>query len=180
MASRIGRVRRHGRGQTLVEFALTLPVFLLMTLGVVDAARLYMAQIALTGGVREAAMFASTGNYGLWCRNPADPSQADPTMPVPVACPAGANAANYGADPGNLAYRIAIETQGLDYTRITLFPPTCGTGAGAPTSACSAVPSPTRVAVHARYTFDVLTPVLSQIWGSSVVIDATSTAQVIK
>jgi Flp pilus assembly protein TadG len=180
MLPRSGRARRCGRGQTLVEFALILPAFLLTTLGVLDGARVYMAQISLTNAVREAAMFASTGNYNAWCRDPGDESQADPSMPVPVACPAGASAANYAGDPGNLAYRVAIESSGLDFSRITLFAPTCGTGAGAPASSCPAVPSPTLVQIHAAYRFDVLTPGLSQIWGSSVTLDATSTARVIQ
>ena len=180
MLPRRGRARRYGRGQTLVEFALILPVFLLMTLGVLDGARVYMAQISLTNGVRGAAMFASAGNYNAWCRNPSDGAQADPSMPVPIACPAGAGVNNYAADPDNLAYRVAMDASGLDFSRITLFAPTCGTGSGAPSTSCAAVTSPTLVQVHATYEFTVLTPILSQLWGSTVTLDASSTARVIQ
>jgi Flp pilus assembly protein TadG len=53
------RARRKDRGQSLVEFALVLPLVLLLTLGIVDAARLFAADVSLTNGVREAALFAA-------------------------------------------------------------------------------------------------------------------------
>jgi hypothetical protein len=101
-------------------------------------------------------------------------------MPVPIACPAGAGATNYSADPNNLAYRVAMDASGLDFSRITLFAPTCGTGSATPTTSCPAVTSPTLVKVHATYRFALLTPILSQIWGSNITLDATSTARVIQ
>jgi hypothetical protein len=172
-----GRGRRRGRGQGLAEFALILPVFLLMTLAVVDGARVYLAQISLTNGVREAALFALKGNFNTWCRNPSDPSQADPSVPVSVSCPPGASSANFGADPGNLAYRIAVETGGMDRTKIVLSQPLCGMGPGAPTLSCAGAVKPNYVTVKATYTFTPITPLISQIWGSSVVLTATSTAR---
>jgi Flp pilus assembly protein TadG len=180
MLPRSGRARRHERGQTLAEFALILPVFLLMTLGVLDGARLYMAQISLTNGVREAALYASRGNYNAWCRDPSDATQHDSSMPVPVSCPTGANANNYAGDPDNVAYRVGMQASGLDLSRVTLLAPKCGTGTGAPTASCAAITSPTMVKIEATYRFDVLTPILSQIWGSSVNLSASSTARVIQ
>jgi len=169
--------RRRGRGQSLAEFALILPVFMVMTLAVVDGARVYMAQIALTNGVREAALFAVKGNYNAWCRNPSDPSQADSSMPVSVPCPSGTTAAHYGADPGNLAFRIAADASGMNPAQIVLAQPLCGLGPGAPTLSCSAVTNPVYVTVKATYTFHPITPILSQIWGSSLVLSATSTGR---
>jgi Flp pilus assembly protein TadG len=178
MSARSRRGRHRGRGQTLVEFALILPVFLMLTLAVVDGARVYMAQIELTNGVREATLYAAKGNYNVWCRNPSDPSSADPSMPVTVSCPAGSAATNYGADPANLAYRIASEAQGMDRTRIVLAKPLCGLGPAAPASLCSAVPTPKYVTLRATYAFPLITPILAQLWGSSVVLTATSTGRV--
>jgi Flp pilus assembly protein TadG len=171
-------VRRRQRGQTLTEFALILPVFLMLTLGVVDGARVYMAQIQLTNGVREAALFATKGNYNAWCRNPADPTQADASMPVPVPCPAGTTAANYSADPGNLAYRIAADSSGMDLSRVVMAQPKCGLGPALPTSSCSVVTTPVYVTVSATYTFNPITPIISQLWGRSVVLSASSTGRV--
>src|SRR5438045_1839844 len=115
--------RRRGRGQSLAEFALILPVFMVMTLAVVDGARVYMAQIALTNGVREAALFAVKGNYNAWCRNPTDPSQADASIPVSVPCPPGTTSVHYSADPGNLAFRIAADASGMNPGQIVLAQP---------------------------------------------------------
>jgi hypothetical protein len=171
------RGRRRERGQGLVEFALILPVFLMMTLVVVDGARVYMAQIALTNGVREAALFAVKGNYNAWCRDPSDASQADPGMPVSVPCPAGSGATHYSADPGNLAYRLAAEGSGMNVASVVLAQPLCGLGPGAPASSCGAVANPIFVTIKATYAFTPLTPMLAQIWGNSIVLSASTTGR---
>jgi Flp pilus assembly protein TadG len=46
-------------GQAIAEFALLLPVFLAVTVGIVDGARLFGAYIPLTNAVREGALYAS-------------------------------------------------------------------------------------------------------------------------
>lgn len=162
----------------MVEFALILPVFLVVTLAVIDGSRAFTAQIELTNGVRNAALFAYKGNYNSWCRDPSDPTDADPSMPVSVACPTGTTAANYNGDPTNLAYRIAAEASGMDITQITLSPPLCGLGPGAPASSCSSVANPKYVTITATYRFTPLTPLLSQFWGGNIILTATSTARV--
>jgi hypothetical protein len=169
MALTLGRV---GRGQSLAEFALVLPIFLALTLFVIDGARVFMAQISLTNGVREATMFALAGHYGEWCRDPSESGEAT------VSCPAGAGSANYQPDPGNLAYRLAGETQGLDNSRITLLPPLCGLGPGAPTQSCPDVVAPVYVTIRATYRFDPITPGLSQLWGSTILLQSSATARV--
>jgi Flp pilus assembly protein TadG len=162
----------------VVEFALILPAFLVVTLAVIDGSRAFTAQIELTNGVQSAAMYAYKGNYNAWCRDPSDPSQADPSMPVTVSCPAGTTAANYDGDPTNLAYRIAAEASGMDLTQITLSQPLCGLGPGAPASSCASVANPKYVTVTATYRFTPLTPLLSQFWGGNIILTATSTARV--
>jgi Flp pilus assembly protein TadG len=57
-----GQRAPQGRGQALVELALVLPVILLLTIGVLDGARLFTTHISLLGGTREAVMFASAGD----------------------------------------------------------------------------------------------------------------------
>ena len=57
-----------------MEFALILPVFLLLTLGVVDMARVFTSYIALTNGVANAAIYAGQGtNYLKWCSGSSHP-----------------------------------------------------------------------------------------------------------
>jgi hypothetical protein len=51
--------RAGGRGQGLVEFAISLPVVLLMVLFGVDFGRVFVGWISLTNAVREAANFAA-------------------------------------------------------------------------------------------------------------------------
>jgi hypothetical protein len=126
-------------------------------------------------------MFASHGTYYLqWCRDPANAAQADPEMPVSVTCPANTTATNYSADPTNMSYRIASETYGLDRTRITFSTPLCGAGPAAPTVACAppGATKPKYVLITASYRLDLLTPILSNIWGTPVNITATALARV--
>lgn len=55
--------RRRRRGQTLVEFALTLPILLLLMFGIVEFGRIFQAWITVQNAARDAARFAITGNY---------------------------------------------------------------------------------------------------------------------
>ena len=50
--------RHAGRGQSLVEFALVLPIFLLIVMGIVDLGRGVFAYNSVTNGAREAARLA--------------------------------------------------------------------------------------------------------------------------
>jgi hypothetical protein len=47
----------------LVEFAVALPVFLVLVFGVMDLGRLYFTQITAQHALREAGRFAVTGNH---------------------------------------------------------------------------------------------------------------------
>jgi Flp pilus assembly protein TadG len=51
------------RAQALVEFALIVPVMLLMTLGMIDLGRAFVFGIAVQEGTRQAARLAATANY---------------------------------------------------------------------------------------------------------------------
>jgi len=63
------------RGATAVEFALLLPVLLLLLFGIIDFGRALNAQITLTQAVREGARLASFGQG-----NAATMSQANATV----------------------------------------------------------------------------------------------------
>lgn len=153
------------RGQTLVEFALVLPVFLLLTLGVVDGARVFSAYIAVTNAAREGALYAAAGtNYSKWC-----------STTTTVACPTGWSAGNQSTDPDNIAFRVQQETQGLTQTAITLDPPTCADASGT-TITCGS--SAVRVTVKVRYEMNLLVPVVGALLGSPVRMDATTSAMI--
>ena len=92
--------RRHAasdsrdRGSVAVEFALLLPVLLLLIFGIIDFGRAINAQITLTQAAREGARLASLG-YSTSAVTTRAQSAATGLSPVPTvtvtsACPTGA------------------------------------------------------------------------------------------
>lgn len=65
-------MRRNTSGQSLVEFAIVLPLLLLVFLGIFEFGRFYFTKLTLQHAVREATRFAITGNVL------ADPETGDP------------------------------------------------------------------------------------------------------
>lgn len=56
--------RRKARsGQTLAEFALTLPILLLLIFGIIEFGRIFQAWVTLQNAARAAARYATTGQY---------------------------------------------------------------------------------------------------------------------
>ena len=155
--------RQHSRGQTLVEFALILPVFLLLTLGVVDGARIFTSYISITNAAREGALYAANGtNYLNWC-----------SATTTVVCPAGSTASNQKNNPDNIAYRVQQESTGLTQASIILDPPACANSAGS-TIPCGA--SASRVTIKVKYSMPLLVPVIGALLGSPVQMTATTSA----
>jgi Flp pilus assembly protein TadG len=59
---KLGRqLRRSERGQSLVEFAMVLPLFLIIVFGIVDFGRAYSAYVQLNNGAREGARYGAVG-----------------------------------------------------------------------------------------------------------------------
>ena len=82
------------RGSVAVEFALLLPVLLLLIFGIIDFGRAINAQITLTQAAREGARLASLG-YSTSAVTTRAQSAATglspvPTVTVTTACPTGA------------------------------------------------------------------------------------------
>lgn len=145
----------------MVELALILPVFLFLTVGVVDLARVFAAYVALNDGVREAALFAADGDgYNRWCAIPPDDT---------IACPPG-SATHQFPNPNNIAYQLEFDAVGLDPTQVTLEAPACAPSPCGPTSA---------VTVAVSYRVALLTPVLNGVFGGSVTLSSSTTAKVI-
>ncbi len=95
-------IRRHkparAQGQELVEFALVVPVLLLVVFGVLDLGRLYHAAITITNAAREGARFATMppgDDEGTEAATQAEAqnSRIDLTDPliseIEIACPEG-------------------------------------------------------------------------------------------
>ncbi len=61
--SPLERMRRRRKGQTLAEFAITLPILLLLMFGIIEFGRIFQAWVTLQNSARAAARYASTGQY---------------------------------------------------------------------------------------------------------------------
>ncbi len=66
------RIGRSARGNTLIEFALVLPLFMLFVLGTFEFAHLFYVQLTLQSAVREATRVATVGGT---LPDPANPGQ---------------------------------------------------------------------------------------------------------
>src|SRR5438477_12830285 len=75
-------------GQTLVEFALTLPLLLLLLFGIIEFGRIFQAWVTLQNAARAATRYAVTGQY-------------DQTMFPPSAMNADWNPGSNGSAPPN-------------------------------------------------------------------------------
>ena len=145
--------RTRSRGQSLVEFTLLLPVFLLLFAATLDLGRIYMAQISVTNAAREGAMQASR-----------TPTAFVPDQPCPTSSP----------DSDLVMCRTLLEAEGSMVSvqpadvQLTCNPATCATGLG------------NTATVTVTGHFQLLTPLLSAFFGGNqnVTFMSSSTAQV--
>ena len=61
--SAVGRAHRGRCGQSLVEFAMVVPLFFLLLFGIIEIGRVFFVQMTLQNAVRQAGRFAVTGNH---------------------------------------------------------------------------------------------------------------------
>lgn len=152
LTSVLRRLRRHratrSRGQSLVEFALILPVFMLFFATTLDLGRLAMAQLSLSNAAREGAFQAST-----------TPASFDNTLPCPtdglsnlVVCRVQLEAKSSG---------VAIAPSDIS---LTCSVSGCPTGMG------------NRVTVSVLGHFQLLTPILTPFFGGSQNVTFTKSA----
>ncbi len=88
------------RGAIAVEFALLIPIFIVLVMGVIEFGRGYNATIELTGAVREGARALALGD-----------SETEARDAVIAASP--------GLDPAQMAFVIDQCTSGNERARIT-------------------------------------------------------------
>jgi Flp pilus assembly protein TadG len=92
-----GRGLAGDRGATAVEFALLLPIVLMMVFGLIDFGRALNAQISLTQAAREGARLAALGGStsAVTARTQSAAGNLGGTVTVTVTpCPANATQAN--------------------------------------------------------------------------------------
>jgi Flp pilus assembly protein TadG len=90
MAYRLARNARQDRGAAAVEFALLLPLLLLIVFGIIDFGRALNAQITLTQAAREGARMAALGESNVVSGTQAAATGLSPVTVTVTSCPAGA------------------------------------------------------------------------------------------
>ena len=150
----LDRTRRHlaerSRGQSLVEFALLLPVFMLFFATTLDLGRLAAAQLSVANAAKEGAFQASS-----------TPTDFNPSNPCPST-----------GDSNLVLCRVQLELKGSGISvnpsdiAVTCSQSGCPTGMGS------------RVTVTVTGRFQLLTPILSPFFGgTNVAFTRSSTVQ---
>ncbi len=158
---------RRGRqsAQALTEFALILPVLVLILLGVVDFGRVFYYWTSMANAAREGARYATT----------------HPTA-ITASCK---------GDPSNIKYRVKQEagtTMVLADSNIAVYWVDSSTGTKTDAAAnCNPLPgdqriyqNPNAVRVDVNYDFRAITPVISNFWGGGGLRIASSATMVIE
>lgn len=85
-------IKGRDRGAAAVEFALLLPLLLLLVFGIIDFGRLLNAQVTLTQAAREGARLVSLGQPNVTTRTQgAATGLKNVTVTVLTACPVGSS-----------------------------------------------------------------------------------------
>lgn len=143
--------RRHRKsGQSLVEFAVILPILLAMVAGAVDLGRMFYAYVTIESAAREGAFYGASR------------PRCDINQPGCV-------------DPGNVTWRLTQDLSGLQGATWTI---QCHDTSGAPraNSACAEGDS---YVVGITYPFQLVTPILSSVVGAGFNISTSESALVL-
>jgi Flp pilus assembly protein TadG len=106
------------RGATVVEFALLLPVLLLILLGIVDFGRILNAQVTLSQAAREGARLVALDQPDVSSRTQAAATGLSPVgVAITSSCPTGAGPSSDGSVETSYSFQF---TPGLGYL-VTLF-----------------------------------------------------------
>ncbi len=152
--ARLHALARSERGQALVEFALVMPIAVVLLLAVGDMARLYTTMITIESAAREAADYGASGSIGWALENETDTRSAI----LERACIASQNLTDFTGDRSSCT-NPAVTT--------TLLEPDGSEATSA--SACDdpdRLGGPCRVQVDLLYQFDLLIPFGLEVGGN--------------
>jgi PKD repeat protein len=142
--------REKSRGQSLVEFALVLPVFLVFLAAALDLGRVFFANITLNNAAREGAFEAAKHPVAFTNGSPCD----------------------WGDNAARVVCRVQFESS---KSAITIDPTDIKESCS---STCTAAYGST-VTVRVRGTFQLVTPILSAIFGGQTIpLRSSATAQI--
>lgn len=147
-------LRPRSRGQALVEFALILPVFLLLLVIAIDFGRLFYTYVQINNAAREGAAVAIYA----------------PTNATQIASHATGEK-NAQGQRGDIENAIVVTTSCADST-LARTPIDCSLAQGGTGSGYT-------VTVNVNQRFVFLTPLISSMFGSSLQLNASATAAVL-
>jgi TadE-like protein len=165
--SRLLSARRRRRGQGLVEFALVIPIFLLVLFGLIDVGRYVYLNSTLSQAAREGARL---GSVEVSYRGSTDPACGAIGGPV---CPA--NDTVLRADITAAANRMMSPFGSVGSVQISCVqkgttPPT-GSWVG---TVCNFNAPGSIISVRVTASFTPITPLISQIFGTKSLSGSTS------
>lgn len=154
------------RGQALVEFALIIPIFLLIVFGIVDVGRYVYMNSVLSQAAREGARVASVEAYWIGSSDPKCGTAKGPVCPPAVTGATG----SLQADVTAAANRMVAPFGAVKDVYFSCQPAAgAAPPAGWTNTDCAAgnrTPTTDAVWVRVDLTFTPLTPVISQIIGT--------------
>jgi Flp pilus assembly protein TadG len=162
---RLWRPRARGAGslgQSMVEFALIVPMFTLLVFGLIDLGRDIYIQEEITNAAREGARFAAISSL---CTDNSISGCSDPSNVVWHVVNESSGLGLVGGSAGNI--QVSAINGGTTY---------CGYGPCTPnyTTYASNAVAGSVIKVKLTYTFTVLTPVIGQIVGNSINLSSTA------
>ena len=183
-------MRRHrpqSGGQALVEFALVLPVFLLLLFGLIDGARFVYMNSVVSQAAREGARVAASEARYIGKTTTDDPScVANPGLitsanPGAHVCPAGVTGAtdSLQADITAAANRMVAPFGAVAHVYFTCKPRGTIPSAGWTNTDCPTDAQGNRLAakndawVRVDMPFQPITPILGQVWAPALSGSAT-------
>jgi Flp pilus assembly protein TadG len=147
------------RGQSLVEFSLVLPLFLLGFFGLIDGARLVYLNSTLSQAAREGARTGAVQAFWMGSTDTACGSTGGPTCPATF----DAMRTNVLSAANRMMTPFAKLTSGSLYIACTASTAPTGAWTGA---SCATRQAGSIVSVRVVQAFQPLTPVVGQILGS--------------
>jgi Flp pilus assembly protein TadG len=153
------------RGQGIVEFAIVLPLLLILFLAIADLARLYTTMMSVESAAREAADYGAF-NSANWSTTPPSPTNEDKTLVEMErrACTAASDVLDYSEPTGTVNHATCTNptfaTQLCD-------PASAPTACNAPSVDCSdeTLAVPCRVKVSLQHSFHLIVPLHLDFFG---------------
>lgn len=166
--------KRHERGQSLVEFALVLPLMVIMLFAILDFARVYTTLMSVESAAREAADFGTTLGAGKW--QDGAPMDATVAEMQRRACIAASDLTGY-ADPDGDPATGDCTNPSFSYCMSSSPGGPCGPvdpGAGCDDPMRT---TPCRVTVTLTFDFQLIAPMSIDFYGQHYGFPASITLQ---